>query len=141
MTARAAAARTGRGIFFHEVFPGPGRPGFPGFPASSDIPALMVFLRFLAFSDIPALLGFLLFEPGEKGTGIRTRPISVNTPVPIRVMCKPIARQVSVKNVTKYYTSDFYPPKIPRQVFLPPGYGFAIWFKSGELTWQTMFTC
>ena len=36
----------------------------------------------------------------------------------------------------------FVPPKRPRQVFLPPGYGFAIWFEvvfislfSG-LTWQ-----
>ena len=38
-------------------------------------------------------------------------------------------------------TSRFLPLKKPRQVFLPPGYGFAIWFKSGELTWQTMFTC
>ena len=35
----------------------------------------------------------------------------------------------------------FYPPKIPRQVFLPPGYGFAIWFEClisqfSGLTWQ-----
>jgi hypothetical protein len=53
----------------------------------------------------------------------------------------PIARQVSVKNVTKYYASDFYPPKKPRQVFLPPGYGFSIWFEClisqfNGLTWQ-----